>query len=78
MCLTDSDVSAYEQNRAYMTSQIGDLVAKIGKTEATVRHRCGIGAMSAVITAARANSKRTNAEESAKEETPLAKAVKDS
>lgn len=67
-----------------MTAQIGDLVAKIGKTEATARHRCNMGAMSPLIAAARVNSKRANgaamgtaAEESSKEETALAKAVKD-
>jgi COP9 signalosome complex subunit 5 len=70
-----------------MTAQIGDLVEKIGKTESSVRHRCNIGAMSPVIAAARANatkSKTTGAGETtiaadaSKEETALAKAVKDS
>lgn len=63
-----------------MTAQIGDLVEKIGKTESTVRHRCGIGAMSPVIAAVRANKAAGTAaiDEPVKEETALAKAVRDS
>lgn len=71
-------------NRAYMTAQLGDLVQKIGKSETSVQHRCGIGAMSPIIAAARSQSRRNNGggteavEEKRTEETPLAKAVRDS
>ncbi|KAL8280701.1 hypothetical protein RQP46_007024 [Phenoliferia psychrophenolica] len=75
-------------NRAYMTAQLGDLVEKLGKTESTVQHRCGIGAMSPVIAAARAaksrnqsgpdSGKKDDGKEAKNEETALAKAVKDS
>lgn len=67
-----------------MTAQIGDLVEKIGKTEQSVQHRCGIGAMSPIIAAARAAKSKTAGgdkkdDKAAKEEeTPLAKAVRDS
>lgn len=65
-----------------MTSQISDVVAKLGRTEGTVQHRCSIGAMSPVIAAARAASKAKLAgetdKEAASEETALAKAVRDS
>lgn len=68
-----------KQNRAYMTSQIGDLVEKIGKTEQSVQHRCGIGAMAPIIAAARAakNKQASDDKEVKNEETPLSKAVKD-
>ncbi|KAK4702718.1 COP9 signalosome complex subunit 5, partial [Phenoliferia sp. Uapishka_3] len=68
-------------NRAYMAAQIGDLVEKLGKTEATVQHRCGIGAMSPVIAAARAKSvpfSGKDEKDPKSEETQLAKVVKDS
>lgn len=73
-----------------MTAQIGDLVEKIGKTESSVRHRCNIGTMAPVIAAARANATKakntTGAEgtiasaavDASKEESALAKAVRDS
>lgn len=66
-----------------MTAQLGDLVQKIGKSETSVQHRCGIGAMSPIIAAARSQSRRNNGggteavEEKRTEETPLAKAVRD-
>lgn len=66
-----------------MTAQIGDLVEKLGRTEASVQHRCGVGAMSPVIAAARAAKNRslTEAKKDDKDpksdETPLAKAVRD-
>lgn len=67
-----------------MTAQMGDLVEKIGKTEASVQHRCGIGAMSPIIAAARAaKHKQTTGDgamgkkEDKDQETPLAKAVRD-
>lgn len=66
-----------------MTSQIGDLVEKISKTEQSVQHRCGIGAMAPIIAAARAaKSKQASGDkkddkEVKNEETPLSKAVKD-
>lgn len=64
-----------------MTAQLGDLVEKLGKTEQSVQHRCGIGAMSPIIAAARAAKKNAATPGSAKEtkeETALAKVVKDS
>ena len=64
-----------------MTAQLGDLVEKLGKTEQSVQHRCGIGAMSPIIAAARAAKKNAVTPGSAKEtkeETALAKVVKDS
>jgi COP9 signalosome complex subunit 5 len=66
-----------------MTAQIGDLVEKLGKTEQSVQHRCGIGAMSPVIAAARAAKNKSGGgdkkddKEAKNEETPLAKAVRD-
>lgn len=71
-----------------MTSQIGDLVEKLSRTETSVQHRCGIGAMSPIIAAARAaqnkssessfkSSKASENKEVKREETLLAKAVKD-
>lgn len=65
-----------------MTAQIGDLVEKLGKTEMSVQHRCGIGAMSPIIAAARkAQGGPTAAgdkDKTSKEETALAKVVRDS
>lgn len=63
-----------------MTSQIGDLVEKIGKTEQAVQHRCGIGAMAPIIAAARAAKSKQDKKDDKEvknEETPLSKAVKD-
>lgn len=70
-----------------MTSQIGDLVEKLSRTETSVQHRCGIGAMSPIIAAARAaknkglesgfNGNVKENKEVKGEETALAKAVKD-
>ncbi|KAM0786907.1 hypothetical protein ACM66B_002331 [Microbotryomycetes sp. NB124-2] len=40
-------------NRPYMTSQLGDLVEKLGKTEQSVQHRCGISSMAPLVAAAR-------------------------
>lgn len=73
-----------------MTSQIGDLVEKLHRTETSVQHRCGIGAMSPIIAAARAAKgkmlgnggdssmgKEDDGKEVKGEETALAKAVKD-
>ena len=66
-----------------MAAQIGDLVEKLGKTETTVQHRCGIGAMSPVIAAARAAKARLGSadkkddKEQKVEETQLAKVVRD-
>lgn len=64
-----------------MTAQIGDIVEKLGRTETSVQHRCGIGAMSPIIAAARAAKNRTNGGPEKKddkaEETPLAEAVRD-
>lgn len=80
-------ISALMQNRGYMTSQLGDLVAKLGKTDQAVQHRCNIGALSPIIAAAKAargkakadNNEKgsSNDRDAAKEELPLAKAVKD-
>ncbi|KAK4057371.1 COP9 signalosome catalytic subunit rri1 [Microbotryomycetes sp. JL221] len=50
-------------NRAYMTSQLGDLVDKLGKTEQSVQHRCGIAQMAPLVSAAR-QSKQLNAADS--------------
>ena len=63
-----------------MTAQLGDLVEKLGKTETSVQHRCGIGAMSPIIAAARAakNAQPGSIVKDVKEETALAKIVKDS
>jgi COP9 signalosome complex subunit 5 len=67
-----------------MTSQLGDLVAKLGKTDQDVQHRCNIGALSPIIAAAKAAKGKAKAENDKgavatadKEELPLAKAVKD-
>ncbi|KAI5476742.1 COP9 signalosome complex subunit 5 [Pseudohyphozyma bogoriensis] len=68
---------------------ISDLVQKISKTESSVQHRCGIGAMSPVIAAVRAAKNRSGGagnaatggaadKEKKDEETALSKAVKDS
>ncbi|GAA6030808.1 hypothetical protein JCM8097_008886 [Rhodosporidiobolus ruineniae] len=40
-------------NRAYATSQLGDLVAKLRNTEQSVGHRCGIAALAPLVVAAR-------------------------
>lgn len=37
------------QNRAYATSQLSDLVAKLRNTEQSVGHRCNIGQLSPLI-----------------------------
>ncbi|ORY41115.1 COP9 signalosome complex subunit 5 [Leucosporidium creatinivorum] len=82
--VTTLSQSPLVSNRAYMTSQIGDLVEKIGKTEQSVQHRCGIGAMAPIIAAARAAKNKSaggdkkDDNEVKNEETALAKAVKDS
>ena len=65
-----------------MTSQIGDLVAKLGATETSVAHRCTIGAISPLISAARtalakAKSSEPVSDDQTEDETPLAKAVRD-
>lgn len=69
-----------------MTSQLGDLVAKLGKTDSAVVHRCSIGHMSPIIAAAKAAKGKAKADGaeasndkdvSKQEETPLTKAVKD-
>ncbi|KDE08164.1 COP9 signalosome complex subunit 5 [Microbotryum lychnidis-dioicae p1A1 Lamole] len=70
-------------NRAYTTAQLGDLVEKLSKTDSSVQHRCGIGAMSPIIAAARAKSRDSSSKDKdgtakKEEETPLARAVRDS
>ncbi len=61
-----------------MTDQLGDLVQKLGKTEGSVGHRCGIGAMAPIIAAAKNAKKNADKDQPAKdEETPLAKALRD-
>ncbi|BGP19506.1 hypothetical protein JCM10213_006326 [Rhodosporidiobolus nylandii] len=40
-------------NRAYATSQLSDLVAKLRNTEQSVGHRCNIGSMAPLVLAAR-------------------------
>ncbi|SCV69624.1 BQ2448_2644 [Microbotryum intermedium] len=72
-------------NRTYTTAQVGDLVEKLSKTESSVQHRCGIGAMSPVIAAARAKSRDSPSKDANKDgthkkedETPLARAVRES
>ncbi|GAA6009732.1 hypothetical protein JCM10207_004172 [Rhodosporidiobolus poonsookiae] len=79
-------------NRAYATSQLSDLVAKLRNTEQSVSHRCGIAAMAPLVVQARqaaanAGKGKGKAEdaggddkkdEAKVEQTPLAKAVKDS
>ncbi|GAA5912548.1 hypothetical protein JCM5296_003477 [Sporobolomyces johnsonii] len=40
-------------NRAYVTSQLSDLVLKLNKTEPSVQHRCGIAALAPLIVSAR-------------------------
>jgi len=62
-----------------MTDQLSDLVQKLGKTEASVGHRCGIGAMAPIIAAAKNAKKNADKDHAAAkdEETPLAKALRD-
>lgn len=62
-----------------MTDQLGDLVQKLGKTESSVGHRCGIGAMAPIIAAAENAKKNADKDQPATrdEETQLAKALRD-